>query len=497
MKALINGTEYKVLTEFTISEQTSNKTSSDISVLVENQPFPVSGDIIELYDGETCVFWGTCGIPTGPAYSTGLEPKLYSITCGNANSILSNRIINMALQQATITEIVNTIFEDYISLEGVTLGAISNIDVSLEVYTAADMNLQEALNELADLVGAIWQIDANRKFSFLVYEDFPAFPKEINPSFLLGSELQHTTKSYTLRTVQYISGATDVTQEQTESYIYDGENNVFTTVFPVAAAPSIYINNQQIPAYRISPAGLETEETAFTYSYNSRSIEYIWEGAGELVANDVVKIVYTGIFPIRVAVSNYDKINQISQLTGTSGLIEKVELANNITNFSDAYQLAQSLLSQFSEARGEITWWLTTEQLAQLGMTIDDVALLTKITFYLPDLGIQGDYVITEREITPFYGDLSTNFAEKLKVSLKLTDRDYIKSYGQVISDLRKDINQLSIRADDTVISTGNISDTFALSETLITDFNTVYYPTGTTPVGIFSPLQLGAVYPV
>ena len=80
LKALINGKEYKVLTEFTISEQTSNKTSTDISVLVEDQPFPVSGDIIKLYDGDTCVFWGTCGIPTGPAYSTGFEPKIYEIT---------------------------------------------------------------------------------------------------------------------------------------------------------------------------------------------------------------------------------------------------------------------------------------------------------------------------------------------------------------------------------------------------------------------------------
>ena len=496
MQAYINGIEYKILTEFTLSEQVSNKTSSDINVLVENQPFPQSGDIIELYDGNNCIFWGSCGIPKSPAYSTGKEKKIYEIECGNANSILANRIINLAMQKATITEIVNTIYEDYISYEGITLGKISDIEISLEVYTAANMNLQEALNELADLVGGTWQVDANRQFSFLIYEDFPVFPKEINPSFLLGSGLQHSTKDYSLRTVQYISGATDITQEQTESFVYDGENDVFTTAFPVASAPSIYINNNQVPAENISPNGLENENTIFTYSYDSYSIEYVGEN-NELSTNDVVKIAYYGIFPIRISVSNYEKINQIAQMTGTSGMIEKVELANNITNFSDAYQLAQSLLTQFSESRGEITWWLTTEQLAQLGMSLDDLSLLTKISFYLPDLGIEGEYVITEREISPYYGNLSTNFAEKLKLSLKLTNRDYIKSYGQIISDLRKDINKLSIRAGDTVIATDSISDTVALSETYIIDFYTSYFPTGSNAVGIFSPLELGDVYPI
>ena len=57
MKALINGIEYDAQINFSISEQTGNKTSSDISVVVNNQPFPVSGDIIELKDdNENTIF---------------------------------------------------------------------------------------------------------------------------------------------------------------------------------------------------------------------------------------------------------------------------------------------------------------------------------------------------------------------------------------------------------------------------------------------------------
>ena len=61
-------------------------------------------------------------------------------------------------------------------------------------------------NELADLVGAVWRVDNQKKFYFIVKEEFPQFPHTINKDFLLGSELQHKTKDYMTRTVQYITG---------------------------------------------------------------------------------------------------------------------------------------------------------------------------------------------------------------------------------------------------------------------------------------------------
>lgn len=496
MYVKINGTEYKALHDFSISEQTGNKTSSDISVLVEEQPVPVAGDVIEMFDdNDNRLFWGTCGIPTSPKYETGYEPKIYEITCGNANSILANRIINAAFQKITVSDLVRSIYDTYIAAEGVSLGTISNIDVTIEVYTAADMNLQDALNEIADLVGAIWQIDQSKTFSFVVFDDFPQFPQKITPSFLLGTELEHQTKDYNLRTVQYVSGATDVTDTQTESFTYDGEEKTFTTVFPLNSAPSIWINNNPVPANQIAPDGLETETTVFTFTYNSPNIKYI--GENELTAGDIVKVAYIGIFPIRISVSNALKINEIATKTGTSGLIEKVQLANNITNFADAYQLASALLSQFEEARGEITWWMTSEQLYKLGLTLNDTDLLTKITFDLSNIGIVGEFVITERTLEPFFGDLSQDVEQKLKISLKLVNRDYVKSYGEIISDLRRDINQLSIRAEDTVVNAQQLNEIYALSEQIASDVNNAYFPVSGDNVGLFAPLEIINVYPV
>jgi len=127
MKAFINGHFYNAEMDFDISEQIGNKTSSRISVVIEDQPFPMAGDVIELQsDDGTPIFLGTCGIPKSPKYQTGLEKKVYSITCGNANSILANRIINVAYQGETITTIIQNLFDQYISEENITLGSISS-----------------------------------------------------------------------------------------------------------------------------------------------------------------------------------------------------------------------------------------------------------------------------------------------------------------------------------------------------------------------------------
>jgi hypothetical protein len=500
VQAYINGIAYEAENDFKISEKSGNKTSSSISVLVNGQPFPKAGDIIEVKDGDTTIFWGTCGIPKTPKFKTGHEALIYSIKCGNANDILSYRIINVAYQGYTVTQIVRAIFDQYVSAEGITLGEISQTDITVDVYTAKDMNLQDALNELADLVGAIWRIDENRKFYFIGEEDFPAFPRQINQNFLLGTELQQTTKNYKQRTVQYISGATETTSTQTEHFTMEKDQNTFVLSFPLAERPQISINGVAVPPEKIGINGIDSTDPNlwFMFSYNSANVNV---GQGDFIKEgDEVTFVYIGIFPIRVTVTNDPKISEIAALTGTSGRREFVQLANNVTSIADATQLGLSLLQQFEEATGEVKFWLLSSQLYALGMTLDDTALLTKMSFNLPEIGITGDYVITERDIEPYLGDLENDFEQKLKIKLKLVNRDYIKSYGETISSLRRDINQLSIREDDTVINSPAVSETVSLTEILYIQFNRPYYPT-TIPQaqqlgGLFAPLELGAVYP-
>ena len=500
--AFINQQQYKALWDFEISEQSGNKTSTSISVLVEDQPIPVSGDIIELVDvtdtGNTTLFWGVCGIPKSPKYETGLEARVYDITCGNANTILSYRIANVAYQGYTITQIIQALFNTYIQAEGISLGLISNMDLVLDVYTAANMNLQDVLNELADYVGAVWEIRPDRKFYFLAPVDFPQFPQTMDMGFFFGGGLQSTTKDYKQRTVQYISGATDYTSTQVETFTYDGEQQSFTLSFPLASAPAISVNGAPVPADLIGVSGLSDgdQNVVFVWAYNSQTVSYK-EGTKYLNTGDAVVFTYTGIFPIRVVVTNDAKIAEIAALTGTSGRREMVQLANNVTTQADAVTLANSLLQQFESYTGEVKFFIFSDQLAALGMTLQDVEILTQMTFDLPGLGITGNYVIVERKLTPAYADMS-NAENKLQVDLRLVNRDYVKSYGECISDLRRDINQLSIRADDLVVNVQSVRERETLSEQIQTSFGPALYATASLQNGsLFAPLDFGLLaYP-
>ena len=493
MYALINGVEYDAETDFSITEQAGNKTSSTFNVVVYDQPTPKAGDVFELQaDDGTTLFLGTCGIPRSPKYETGLEKRVYKIVCGNANSILSYRIVNVAYQGLTVTEIVQNLFNRYISEEGITLGQISSVDVTLDVYTAADYNLQDALNELADLVGAVWQVSNDRVFDFIVRADFPAFPQVIDADFLIGTAYQHTTKDYKVRTVQYVTGATDSTTQQTEIYTWDGEARTITVSFPIAQKPSISINGTPVPSNQIGVNGIDDEnpDIVFAWSYDSQVITIKQQSA--LASGDTIQVSYIGMFPIRVVSYNAPKIAEVAEKTGTSGKKEMVQLATDITTTADALQLAQSLLQQYDEATGELSLWLLSSQLYASGMTLDDVSLLTKMTFDLPQFGIVGEFVICERKLS-LHTAADGNYWENLKIELLLRDRNLMKSSGEVISNLYRNVNQLTIRQDDIVIEQQVISETLSEDEELIASVSIPAFCSGGP--SIFLPQSLSGTY--
>ena len=195
--AYIGGVAYKLAADYTISEQAANKIASNISVVVDyGQPIPQSGEIIEIRDDDAgeVYFLGVCGIPKSPKYSSPYDVKTYSITCSNANGILARRVVNIAYQGYTVSQIVKGLFDEYISKEGFTLGAISDVPIKINIYTAADYGLQYCLDELAEYVSGAWYCTNDRKFYFIAEEDFEPFPHTIDKDFLPITALEIKVK---------------------------------------------------------------------------------------------------------------------------------------------------------------------------------------------------------------------------------------------------------------------------------------------------------------
>lgn len=492
INTLVNGqvveTRYKMATDFDLTEQTANQTQTNIKLLVEDgQPFPRANDIIEVRDDEddTVYFYGVAAIPKSPKYTHLHDPKLYTIACRNGNGILARRVVNLAMQKKYIHEVVQYIFDNYIAQEGFSLGTISTTAVKLDKYTASDMRLDLALDELAGYVGGTWTVTNDKKFNFIAQGDFLPFAHTINRDFVIGADIQRVEKDIDMRTVQIVKGMQEKTSAQTESFTYDGETNVFPTNYPVAEMPQIMVGQKVVSGDSIGTVGLDTNK-AFVFTYNASGIQYnpmtiyFTDGTtGTLASGDTVTVVYVGLYRIRVTRRNQAMVTEIALKTGTSGMIEAVELNNTVTTRSDAAKYADGFLTQFSQSQNEVTFWDYERHLADMGVSLSDLQLHTKLTINLPEIDIVGDYVITERKIRPVLRKVGgENIYEGLRIDFKLKDRAFMKSYADVMNDYQKDKATLTIRGDDVVLDATEIDDSVAFDENTalgLNYFNPIY----------------------
>lgn len=483
MQCLINGVSYQLTRNFSINDRLANKAATKIEVLVENQPIPHAGDIVNIYDDAEPIFFGVAGIPVSPEYNTGYEKRIYTITCQNGNAILANRITNEAYQNTTVSDIVADLFTKYISAEGITLGSISSIDLTMEVYTAVDYNLQSAMNELAGLSDAAWMVSPDRKFYFIAREDFPALAYVLNDSnFEKLHRVKETTKSYKLRTVEHIVGATDTTSIQTETFLYNTETDTFTLGFPVSTKPSVAINGTDVTSH-VGVNGIDDgdNDKYFFFGFNSNVLSYRYYGATPpLKAGDTITVNYRGIFNIRVTAKNEAKIAELAARYGTSGLIEHVDTSNAKTQL-DATRAANAYLLEFSEITRQINLRILTDILPGMGLTLADLGVMTQVHVDLARLGISGDFVIVERTLSPAYAEMtSTGAVYRMLAEFVLQDRDYLSGYGQTISSMQEDISALQVRADDLAIQNLNAEEYRNRTEELELTESFENYPVGT-----------------
>lgn len=500
MKVKINGIEYKGFSTWKITEKVGNPTSSTLSVEVENQPIPRAGDLIEVFlDGEPAerIFLGILGIPASPAFSSPFEKRIYSLNCLNGNAILQRRLANVSYADKTMTQIVFDLFQRYIAPEGITLGELSEIDTpTFEIYNCKNMSMLAVMNELAGFIGGAWQVTNDKEFNFVRFDDFPQCSQVVTLDNAPLSGLQSKSDARDLRTNQIIDGAYITTDPQTEYYTVTENWQGFYTSFALVQPPDIYINNVQVPASAIGTRGIDDGDPTklFYWSYNSRQISVSSQYTGSIVLNvgDTIKIIYVGLAPIRYEVSNGDKIAEIAEKTGLSGLIDNVYTDPTIVTRQDAVNRAESLLNQYGAEKRTLTCKTDIHTLLQAGFSLDDLELYTQWTFDIPELDIEGDFVLTEKSIEP----LRLNDDESVKFSLTFTDRDFVQSYGETISRLYNDITKLSVRAEELVIIDYNVEDTQELVEDVGYSPNIALYVSATPMENGQIAQPLGTIMP-
>ena len=433
-----------------------------------------SGAVAEVIQDEKTVLYGIVGIPESPTYNTGLETDIYKLKIQSANALMRRRTLSEAYQNKTLNEIVLDIFNKYVATEGISLGSISTMDFSYDIYVAQRKYVADVLDELVAPVGAIWHISNDKKFYFLVKEDFNKVdaPEKI-------TAIKKSVSGIDSRTVQIIVGAKTKTSPQTLTNTWTSEQKLITVGYPLAETPTITINGT--PA-TVGINGIESEDETKTFLWTSES-ENINLNNDALVkpsAGDIVVVSYVGIFEIEIENQNGSKILELSQRTGTSGRIEKVETDAEIKTFQDGSNLADKLLDRFGEADETITCELDN---------LANTELLTVCTFDLPQIKIQGEYIIVARSIKRLTD-------EKPLVSLTLKNKQYYLKYGDIFKSFDKNIRRLSVNAKSVIIKTeASYNENLGLRESF-EQAGLIFYPTVSEfsdPTSLFYPMELQA----
>jgi hypothetical protein len=474
IKCYLSGIEYRITNKYSIHELAGQPADSTIDVLmVEGSIIPVSHQKVELKDDDVTFFLGYIQTVDAPTYSTTYETDIYSLKVASAETVFTRRLVSGAWRDKYTHEIIADLFSEYISEEGFTLGTISNSDRLYEVYTVPRLKLSDVLQELGDEIGCTAQITPAGVFNFVNRSDFVAStpPEKI-------TKLKKSETGKALKSVQIVSGAKAETSSITRSTTWESDQETFLLGYQVADEPAATINGNPVNFGLIGVDEGSLDKT-FLWRYGNNVI-ILNQGALVKPSNgDIVVVVFKGFYSIEVVVENEELKGQIAAISGTSGKIESLVVDTSITSELDGQATAEGLLNE-SSAREE-----------SVSLECKDVAnskILNVWTLNYPELGVVGDYVIVERTITDFY--------EEKKVQVKLKNRGFYSRYGTVYNKSTKQINNLSVRADDVVIKSSSFVENMTASDTWLVEQGTLeYYPSSTDLVGPVA-LELGGFYP-
>ena len=430
ISVLINGTAYTAESHFSIKQQAGAISTSDIDVLVPSTAsVPVARSAVQILNDGTPFFYGYITSVETPEFCTGRESQRYRLELTSAESVLKNRLVSEALVNTTTTDIVQTLFDNYISEEGFTLGEISYITRSWDTWNKAYYNLYSALQDLADDCGALFYISPDKKFYFQQKSDLTQIdiPEHV-------TSLKRTETADSMITQQTIAGATEETDTQTEQFLWSVEPEAYqsscTLAYPVASITAVYIGESLSTGMSWTQVdfgvkGTDDDDATKTFLYTTGSTTLAVNGKAVTKPSSslpYVKVVYVGTYDIIVTDTNNTLQSEIAKLNGTSGKIEAYTSDSTIETFQDADTTATNLLDKNNER---------SEEISAKCHGIDDTGLYMVWNIQNTDARISGVYVIVERTIEDFGPDA-------FFITVKLKNRNLYSRYGTVLKSDEK-----------------------------------------------------------
>lgn len=209
--------------------------------------------------------------------------------------------------------------------------------------------VSKAYDDLAQMAGYTWQIDANKVLWFLPTTALPApwqydGTQADDSSGAGGQTVEETNPLY--RNAQWILSIKDVTASQTETRQGDGKLTAFTMSYPLHSVPTVTVNAVS------KTVGIGQVDTGKDWYWNQGSNVLSQDPAGvKLVSTDTLSVTYIGEWVSNVYSQSGGAIaTELATEGGVgTGIVEEAHTDATITTSAQGFQLAGSLLSKYAQ----------------------------------------------------------------------------------------------------------------------------------------------------
>lgn len=392
-----------------INEQVNERSTCSFVVVCTQNEVIKKGMKVEILDElGTVMFRGHVDSAKSKDYRLG--NRQYSVQCIDFHYLVDKRVWSRGFVETFSGDVVAQLVDEVLSGEGITLTPDSVQAGAL--LTAVSFNYEYAndiLDKLCELNSFVWYVDYDKVLWFIDPKTVD-YENVITDEIIKNDTLEIDDANAKYRNKQYIKGATGTTDVLTQEFKGDGRNQAFSLGYQLYEKPDIYINGNKVHYDDIVVKGYN--DTAKWFYAKGDNIILQNENHTPLGANDVLKIVYIGSYPIVASTTNqFEVINQ-QNISGGTGLVEIVDKVNGIDDMQQAVQLAVSKLKMYSQENIKVTF-TTFDTRFKVGELISfDIPELKDTGFVIEKIDKVDNRSLIWHKITAVKGPLYNSWAK-------------------------------------------------------------------------------------
>lgn len=270
----------------------------------------------------------------------GPNVKTLELVGNDYTSRTMNSLVTAAYTTQTADAIIIDVLKNYfpdITYNNVQTGAPSVIPIKWSHKSGFD-----CFNQLAQITGWDWYVDAEKDFHW-----FPASQNPASVSYSTTNDGGYTANIYRgsakfqtdgtkLENKITFYGGTYLSDPRTEQRAGDGQTQTFFTTYPIAQSPQVYVNGTQVSA------GQDQIDTNRDWYYaTGKNYLKQADGATALISSDVLKVVYQYNVPLIEQLQNDSSIAKY-------GLFEGAKVDSSVKDRTQARAIINGLLQQYA-----------------------------------------------------------------------------------------------------------------------------------------------------